>query len=123
VRIPFPYLQVDFRIHGAASGGPILSDSYVVGINCSEYVNIDHPPGPGFGTQSRCLADAFLDHVVLPTENVPRRVTFDELVRAGCINVDNYVSRNPNEPLRGTLIQFDVPTTAPPPAIEIEMYA
>jgi hypothetical protein len=121
VKMPYPYLQVDFRIHGAASGGPILSGSHVVGVNCSEYVNIDHPPGPGFGAQSRCLAEAYLDCIVLPTESTPRRVTFDELVRAGCINVENYVPRNPDDPLHGTLIQLDIPAAAPLPAIEIEI--
>jgi hypothetical protein len=42
VMMPCPYLHVDFRIHGAASGGPIVSSSHVVGINCVEFpVNID----------------------------------------------------------------------------------
>jgi hypothetical protein len=124
VMAPFPYLQVDFRIHGAASGGPILSGTHVVGINCTEYpMNIDHPPGPGFGVQSRCLADAFLDDVVLPDETAPRRVPFDELVRAGCINVACYTPRNPEQPVRGMLVRLDMPPTAKPPAIELEFYA
>jgi hypothetical protein len=124
VMVPYPYLEVDFRIHGAASGGPILSGSHVAGINCTEWpANIDHPPGPGFGAQSRCLGDAFLDDVILPAETTPRRVTFEELVRAGCINVADYSPRNPGEPSRGILIRLEMPPTAPPPAIEIEMYA
>ena len=123
IRMPFPFLQVDFRIHGAASGGPILSGGHVVGVNCSEYENIDHPPGPGFGAQSKCLADSFLDDIVLPSENSPRRVTFDELVRAGCINVQSYIVRNHNASARGRLIQLNLPVTAAAPAIEIEMYA
>jgi len=124
VMIPYPYLQVDFRIHGAASGGPVLSGRHVVGINCTEWpANIDHPPGPGFGAQSRCLGGAFLDDVVLPGETTPRRVTFEELVRAGCINVVDYTPRNPDEPLRGNLVRLDMPIWAPPPAIEVEMYA
>jgi hypothetical protein len=120
VMVPFPYLQVDFRIHGAASGGPILVGSHAVGINCTEYSqNVDHPPGPGFGVQSRCLAEAFLDDVVLPGEGIPRRVTFDELVRAGCINVAGYTPRNHNEPAHGMVVRFEMPVSAVPPAVEI----
>jgi hypothetical protein len=124
VRMPFPYLQVDLRIHGAASGGPILWGGHVVGINCSEYNNIDHPPGPAFGTQSCCLADAFLDDIVLPTESSPRRVTFDELVRAGCINVVGHATNGNRRPAKGTLISLaNMLPTAAAPAIEIAIYA
>ena len=120
--MPFPYLQVDFRIHGAASGGPILVGSHVVGINCTEWPqNIDHPPGPGFGAQSCCIADAFLDDVVLPGETVQRRVTFDELVRSGCINVDGYAPKNNDEARSGSLVRLDMPATAAPPRVEIEV--
>jgi hypothetical protein len=123
-RMPFPYLQMDLRIHGAASGGPILTGGHVVGINCSEYTNMDHPPGPAFGTQSHCLGDAFLDDIVLPTESSPRRVTFDELVRAGCINVIGHSPNGNDHPPRGTLVSLiDILPTAPPPAIEIAVYA
>ena len=123
VMVPYPYLEVDFRIHGAASGGPILSGSHVVGINCTEWpANIDHRPGPGFGAQSRCLRDAFLDDVVLPGETTPRRVTFEELVCTRCINVEGYRSKDITEPLRGALVRLDMPVTAPPPTVEIEMY-
>ena len=124
VMVPYPYLQVDFRIHGAASGGPILSYGHAIGVNCTEWPeNIDHPPGPGFGAQSRCLADAFLEDVVLPTETIPRRVTFDELVRAGCIDIESYTPRVSDEPLRGRTVRLDMPATAPHPAIEIEISA
>lgn len=122
VMVPFPYLEVDFRIHGAASGGPIMVGRYVVGVNCTEWPqNIDHPPGPGFGAQSRCLADAFLDYVVLPGETASRRVTFDELVRAGCINVDGYTAISRNEAPHGVLVELDMPASAPPPRVEIEV--
>jgi len=121
--MPFPYLQVGFRIHGAASGGPILSGGHVIGINCTELQeNIDHPPGPGFGAQSRCVDGAFLDQIVLPGESTPRCVTFDELVRAGCINVANYTLRNPSDQPKGKLVQLHMRVTAPLPAIEIEAY-
>jgi len=123
--------------HGAVSVSPgrfsyswrgkrraILSGPHVVGINCSEWpANIDHPPGPGFGVQSRCLADAFLDDVILPGETAPRRVTFHELVAAGCIKVAGYVPREVALPLRGTLVRLDMPATARSPAVEVEIYA
>ncbi len=122
VSLPFPLLQVDMRIHGAASGGPIFSDGHVVGVNCSEYVNIDHPPGPAFGTQSNCLTDGYLDDVVLPGENVPRRVTFDELVSTGCIIVKDYMPKRPAGSMRGRLFRLAYPITAPLPVIEIGVY-
>jgi hypothetical protein len=124
VMIPFPYLEVDFRIHGAASGGPILCDGRVVGINCTEWPeNIDHPPGPGFGAQSRCLGSAFLDDIVLPTENLPRRVTFYELVEAGCINVENYEPAHLEEPFLGSIVRFTLPHSATPPRVSIKISA
>jgi hypothetical protein len=84
VRVPYPYLQVDFRIHRGASGGPIIADGRVIGINCTEWpCNIDHPPGPGFGAQSKCLADAYLNDVLLSGESAPRRVTLDEMIKVG----------------------------------------
>lgn len=124
VMTPYPYLQVDSRIHGAASGGPIVSAGHVVGINCTEFpLNLDHPPGPGFGAQSRCLADAFFDDIILPRETKPRRVTLDELIQVGCVNIVKYIARNPDRPCRGILVRLDMPVTAPLPAIDITIYA
>ncbi len=89
VNLPFPYLQVSTRIHGGASGGPIIGNGRVVGINCSELaMNVDHAPGPGFGAQSRCLAEAYLDNVALPGEAVLRRVTFSEMAQARVLNAE-----------------------------------
>lgn len=123
VMVPFPYIEVDFRIHGAASGGPIISGKYVSGVNCTEWPeNLDHPPGPGFGAQSLCLRDAFLDNVALPSEFSPRRVTFDDLVRADVLNVENYSSRAEGASLRGQLIDLTMPATIPYPRIELEQY-
>jgi len=123
VMLTFPYLQADFRIHGGASGGPILSGRHVVGINCTESpVNLDHPPGPAFGAQCRCLADAFLDDVLLPTEGTPLRVTFDELVCAGSIAVPDYKPQGNAADRGGALVRFDQPPTASLPAIEIGVY-
>jgi hypothetical protein len=120
VMVPFPYLQVDFRIHGAASGGPIVVGSHVVGINCTEYPeNLDHPPGPGFGVQSRCLGKAFVEDVVLPEETAARRVTFDELVGAGCIKVVGHAPRDPNLPTCGSIVKLDMPVVAEVPAVEV----
>ncbi len=124
--IPFPYLEVDCRIHGAASGGPIAQfGSGIVGVNCTELAKtLDHAPGPGFGAQIRCLKDAFIDDAALPGETGLRRVTFDELVRAGCIAVADYVARNLNEPLSGSLARLDqMPAKAPHPQISFVHYA
>lgn len=123
VMVPFPYIEVDFRIHGAASGGPILANRYVVGINCTEWPeNLDHPPGPGYGVQSCCLFDAFLENVVLPSETSPRRVSFDELVRSGCLKVEGYPLEVESRSQRGVLVDMTMPVTAAYPAIEIEQY-
>ena len=120
--MPFPYIEVDCRIHGAASGGPIICGAYVVGVNCTECSdNLDHPPGPGFGTQSIGLIDAFLDNIVLPSEEMPRRVSFDELVRAGVLNVDGYLPR-PESHAKGRLVDLTMPASAAYPAIELEQY-
>jgi hypothetical protein len=108
---------------GAASGGPIISGRYVVGINCTEWPeNLDHPPGPGFGAQSLCLIDAFLDNIVLPSESLPRRVKFGELVRTGALNVENYSERTENGSLQGRLIDLTMPASVPYPRIELEQY-
>lgn len=124
VCVPYPYLQVDFRIHGGASGGPILSGGRVVGINCTEWPsNIDHPPGPGFGAQTKCFADAFLDDVLMIGEDRPRRATFDELVRSGALNVEDYTPGDRSTSSRGTLVRLDMPATAPRPEILIDVYA
>jgi hypothetical protein len=77
-------------------------------------------PGPGYGTQIRCLRDAFIDDAALPGENGFRRVAFDELVRSRCIDVADYVARNSEEPLSGSLVRLDqVPSTAPRPQISV----
>jgi hypothetical protein len=122
--VPFPYLEVDCRIHGAASGGPIAQPgARVVGVNCTELTQtLDHPPGPGFGAQIRCLRDAFIDDASLSGEN-PRRVTFDELVRSRAIDVTDYVARNSEEPLSGSVVCLDqMPITAAHPKISFVQY-
>jgi Trypsin-like peptidase domain len=114
--VPFPYLEVDCRIHGAASGGPIAQvGGRVVGVNCTELAPLDCPPA-GWGAQIRCLQDAFIDDASLSGEN-PRRVTFDELVHAGCINVANYVASG-RPPTSSPPVRLDqVLVTAPRPQI------
>ena len=122
VNLPFPYLQVSARIHGGASGGPIIESGRVVGINCSELSqNVDHSPGPGFGAQSRCLADAFLDGLVLPGETIPRRVTFSEMVRARIVNADQSNQSTSSAP-GGRLVYPHMPPTAPLPRIFTAFY-
>jgi Trypsin-like peptidase domain len=122
--VPFPYLEVNCRIHGAASGGPIAqAGGGVVGVNCTELSKtLDHPPGPGFGAQIRCLQDAFIDDASLSGEN-SRRVTFDELVHAGRIVVANYVASS--RPATGSPpVRLDqVLVTAAHPQISTVLYA
>jgi Trypsin-like peptidase domain len=116
VMISFPYLCVDCRIHGAASGGPIVvNDGKVVGINCTEFTN-DQSPGPGYGVQVQCLKGAYIDDAMLADDSSPRRVTFDELVRANCIRVDDFVSMENDSVSTGILVRLDkIPVTAPRP--------
>jgi hypothetical protein len=122
--IPFPYLEVNCRIHGAASGGPIAqTGGRVLGVNCTELTKtLDHPPGLGFGAQIRCLQDAFIDDASLSGEN-PRRVTFDELAHAGCIDVANYVASS--RPATGSPpVRLDqvLPTASPPRISCVQSY-
>jgi hypothetical protein len=122
--VSFPYIEVDCRIHGAASGGPIaLQAGRVVAVNCTEMTSTD-APGPGYGAQIRCLNDAFIDGAALPGEIGFRRVTFGELVRSRAVNVADYVARNQEEPLSGSLVRLDqVPPTAAQLKITFVQYA
>ena len=124
VIMPFPYLRVDFRMHGATSGGPIISDGRVIGVNCTEYEPYDGEDKPlAFGSQIRCLRDAFLEDVIPLNEETPRRMSFDELVRTGSIDVEHYLSRETSEPFSGSVMRLDLPYTAPRPKIGFEIYA
>ncbi len=123
IMMPFPFIQVSCRIHGAASGGPMLAGANVVGINCTEYVQNDgHVAGPAFVAQSRCLSDAFLEDFVLPGENDPRIVTFDEMVRARVVNVSDYIPSDANRMRCGRIVRPHMPYTAPLPAVDVQVY-
>ncbi len=115
VIIPYPYLQSDIRSYGGASGGPIFdSEGTVVGVNCRWL----EPEGPEFGVQIQCLQDAFIDDAVLADEQVPRRVTFTELVSAGVVNVAGFTNAATNIDA-GRLVRLDVlPITARGPDVE-----
>jgi hypothetical protein len=116
--MPYPYVQVDFRIHGAASGGPgVGPDGLVIGANCTEIV----PDGPGYLTQICCLRDAYIEGVPAG-ETASRRITFAELVAMGTVEVRGHdaVGRHPHD--GGRLISLDLPVTAPAPALSIRMY-
>jgi Trypsin-like peptidase domain len=118
--VPFPYLSVDCRIHGAASGGPLVAGAgTVVGINCTELgKTLDHPPGPGTAAQVRCLKDAYIDDGMLVGETAARRIGFDELVRANCIRVDNYVVTKRERHGSGVSVRLnEIPVTAPHPRV------
>jgi hypothetical protein len=126
VVMPFPFIQVDCRIHGAASGGPLLSGdrlSDVVAINCTEYVaDGDNPAGPAFGVQSKCLAEAYLEDLALPGETRPRLVTFDEMVSARIVNIANYQPRDPDRPRQGRVVRPNMRYTAPLPSVEVAVH-
>lgn len=122
VMLPFPYLCVDCRIHGAASGGPIvINGGKVIGINCTELRN-DESPGPGYGVQIQCLRGAFIEDAMLENESPSRRVTFDELVTANCIPVDDFIGLA-CPPLGGHHVRLDqILITAPHPEISLVQY-
>jgi hypothetical protein len=123
VMLPFPYMQVDFRMHGGTSGGPILADGKVIGVNCTEYAPMDQEAALAFGTQIRCLRDAFLDDVIPLDQETSRRMSFDELVRTGTISIEGYVGRDENIPLQGATIRMNMPATAPAPQVGFVIYA
>lgn len=118
--VPYPYMHVDFRIHHAASGGPVLgAEGGVVGVNC----RFMDPAGPGVVAQIRCLQNAFLDDVILLGETTPRRVEFSELVSAGAVTARQYAPAVvANQP--GRVVRLDtVRTSARGPALEMDMYS
>jgi hypothetical protein len=117
--VPYPYMHVSFRIHGAASGGPVVSDNAVVGVNC-RYME---PDGPGVVAQIRNLQDSFIDDAVLSGESVPRRALFSELVKAGAVRV---VGFDGNSVLRqtGHLVRLDhILPNARGPALKMVVWA
>jgi hypothetical protein len=127
VLMPFPFIEVDCRIHGAASGGPLLSGDrspHVVGVNCTEYVAVEAElAGPAFCVQSRCLADAYFDNFVLPGERRPRPVTFDEMVTAGIVNIEDYVPNDSCRPRQGRIVRPHMRYEAPLPFVDVLIYA
>ena len=117
VMMPFPYVQVGFRIHGGASGGPIAAaGGAVIGVNCTE----NAPDGPGFGAQIRCLQDAFIDDALLVGETVPRRITFAELVSAGVVTARDFVP-GAIAHQSGHVVRLDAPISARGPRLQLTM--
>jgi hypothetical protein len=119
VKLPFPFVEVDLRMHGAASGGPIaVSGRGVVAVNCAELV----PVGPAWGVQIQCLQDAFVDRCILAGETEPRRVGFAELVARGVVTARDFAPDTvPPDP--GYIVRLDtVPVAAPKPRLSIDQY-
>ena len=115
-KMPHPCMQINFRIHGAASGGPVVGeDGFVIGINCTEWV----PDGPGFVAQICCLQDAFIEDAALCKNKPPGKVTFRELISAGATVVRDYVPYTRNS-YPGHVIRLDnVPVIAQAPSLDI----
>jgi hypothetical protein len=62
--IPHPHYEVDFRIHGAASGGPVFGPSgHAIGVNIREMVGIGS--GPAYVTSISLLEGAFIENASL----------------------------------------------------------
>jgi hypothetical protein len=119
VKMPFPFIQANFVMHGGASGGPVFGpDGGVVGVNSTYFP----PHGPGFITQIRCLQDSFVERVKTPDGTSVSHVTFAELVAAGLIDsVDFNGNALPHQ--SGTFIRLDeIEITAPAPALHIELH-
>lgn len=111
---PYPYMQVNFSIHGGASGGPVSAGAGVVGVNC----RFLKPDGPGVIGQIRALQDSYIDYAVLSGESAPCRVSFAELVAAGVVTARGYVP-NAVRTQSGRLVRLDrVPLTAKGPTLE-----
>ena len=121
VKVSFPFVEVDFRIHGAASGGPIVGpDRCVVAVNSAELV----PVGPAWGAQIRCLQDAFLERCILAGESEPRRVGFAELVSRGVVTAHDFAPGTvPSDP--GYTVRLDtVPIASPGPRLlSVDVYS
>jgi hypothetical protein len=112
VMVPYPYLQVGFRIHGGASGGPVVgAHGAVIGVNCTENI----PTGPAFAAQMRCLAGAFLEEPPCEDEAASPRISFQELVSSGALNVSGYSDTASNQ--MGHTVKLDLPVTALEPEI------
>ena len=116
--VPYPYMHVDFNIHGAASGGPVASGGAVVGVNC-RFIN---PVGPGVAAQIRTLQDSFLEDTVLLGERLPRRVSFSELVAAGAVTARGFVAAAaPTQ--NGCVVRLDrAPAQAEGPMLDMAVW-
>jgi hypothetical protein len=61
-----------------------------------------------FSVHSGASKEAFIDDAMLRGDHKPRRVSFDDLVRAGCVDVGGYVARKSDAPRSGKFILLDV---------------
>jgi hypothetical protein len=119
VLVPYPYVYVSSRVHGAASGGPMASGNFVVGVNC-RYME---PEGPGIAAHILNLEGSFIDGAVLSGETTPRRVHFSELVAAGAVKVVGYDSNSATRQT-GKLVRLDqIPPSVPGPALGMAVWA
>lgn len=117
--VPYPYIQVDTRIHGGASGGPVFGpEGSVIGVNCRYF----EPDGPGICAQIRCLQNAYFDDGMLKDDSKPRRIEFHELVSTGVVEAKSF-SRDSVPTQAGVVVRLDrVQITAPRPQLELTQY-
>lgn len=118
VKMPFPFIEADFVMHGAASGGPVFGIDGVVGVNSTYFP----PDGPSYVTQIRCLQDSLVEGVRMMDGTTSPRLTFAELVAAGLIDSVNF-NENAVPRQSGTFVGLDeIRITAQAPALRVELY-
>jgi hypothetical protein len=118
VLVPYPYLEISCRIHGAASGGPVVGpERTVVGVN-ARYME---PDGPGTAVQMIALKDAYLDDELIDGDGAPRRVTFAEYVERGILKVDGELPYSVHLD-GGDCVTLGMQPSAPAFALEVNQY-
>jgi hypothetical protein len=117
--VPYPHYRVNFRIHAAASGGPVFSSGgSVVGVNCKEM----HGSNYGFAAQIRCLEGAFIDNASLETDGPLGRVTFSELVERDVIRVGGFLPRERTQAPSGRIVHLSLLPTAQEILVEVGLH-
>jgi hypothetical protein len=118
--VPYPFYRVNFRMHPAASGGPVFGASgHVVGLNTKEMYGSDF----GYVAQISCLEGAFIENGSLAADGSPACTTFHELVADGAVRVDAYTPADSVCTSFGRVVHFPMLPTQQPLAVTIRLYA